>query len=65
MPPCLSPLVALRFRTMVGAGRKELEVKWDQLCQQGEAIEGLDDVIRLDLAQFCRKMEPSQEAYYR
>lgn len=42
-----------------------MEVGWEALCQDGQALQGLDDVTRLDLGPFCRKMEPSQEAYYR
>ena len=42
-----------------------MNVHWDPLGEEGQAVEGLDDVTRLDLGPFCRKMEPSQEAYYR
>lgn len=42
-----------------------MQVAWEHLCQGGQAVQGLDDVTRLDLSPFCRKMEPCQEAYYR
>ncbi|KAK9803753.1 hypothetical protein WJX73_001638 [Symbiochloris irregularis] len=46
--------------------RKKQEVRWGALNSEGERqVEGLDDIIRLDLSPFCRNMQPSQEAYYR
>ena len=39
---------------------------WEGLYHEGgKEVEGLDDIIRLDLGPFCRNMQPSQEAYYR
>ena len=42
-----------------------MDIKWEGLCEETQAVQGLDDITRLDLGPFCRKMEPSQEAYYR
>lgn len=45
--------------------RKRMAVNWQSIDRQLQNVSGLDDVFRIDLHHFCRRMVPAEEVHHR
>ncbi|KAK9807007.1 hypothetical protein WJX72_010642 [[Myrmecia] bisecta] len=60
-----SPLRQATKPERVMTYHKEMKVRWDKLDPRLEGVTGLDDVMRIDLGRFCRRMQPGMEPHFR